>query len=319
MISPADLGMLSPAELQDPSTVANVAALLGAAAVLCLALALGAQLRRRTMHDRLAAFTQARSRDSHSSARRGRPGKLVLGWLGALVLAMLPDRLVGALARQTARAGLPDGATKVLVGARIVAVCGGGVLALAFASSGDQGSVALLGAALVAVLSTCGIDLALVSRASTRCRAATRDMSTLLDLLTLTMSAGLGFEPALSTIVQHFEGPLGQELSRYLVEVGELGVARTEAFARVAQRLGNPPDLVSFLDAVNRAHSLGTGLLTAVSSQATLLRQERRRRIAAAAQRAPVKMVIPMTLFMLPVLMMVVMAPVGLRLMQSTH
>jgi tight adherence protein C len=87
----------------------------------------------------------------------------------------------------------------------------------------------------------------------------------------------------------------------------------------VSDRLGNPPDLVEFVDGLNRAHQLGTGLLAMVGSQASLLRQEQRRRAAAAAQRAPVRMLIPMTLFMLPVLMLVVLAPVGLRLMTAAH
>jgi tight adherence protein C len=62
---------------------------------------------------------------------------------------------------------------------------------------------------------------------------------------------------------------------------------------------------------------MGTGLLAAVDSQMVLLRQERRRRVASAAARAPVRMLIPMTLFMLPVLMLTVLAPVGLRLANS--
>jgi tight adherence protein C len=63
---------------------------------------------------------------------------------------------------------------------------------------------------------------------------------------------------------------------------------------------------------------LGTGFWAAVNCQATLLRQERRRRAAAAAQRAPVRMLIPMTLFMLPVLMMLVIGPVVLRLITTS-
>jgi non-ribosomal peptide synthetase component F len=109
------------------------------------------------------------------------------------------------------------------------------------------------------------------------------------------------------------------ELRRYLADVNDLGRPRIEALESVPQRLGDPPDLVAFVEAVNRAHVLGTGLLAAVSSQAAVLRQERRRRAAAAAQRAPVRMLIPMTLFMLPVLMLVVLAPVALRLMNAVH
>jgi tight adherence protein C len=127
----------------------------------------------------------------------------------------------------------------------------------------------------------------------------------------------MGFDNALETILVHFRGPLVDELSRYLTETRTLGAQRTLALREVPNRLGDPPDLVEFVDAVNRAQVMGTGLLAAVDSQMVLLRQERRRRVASAAARAPVRMLIPMTLFMLPVLMLTVLAPVGLRLANS--
>jgi tight adherence protein C len=113
----------------------------------------------------------------------------------------------------------------MLLGARIAAVCGGGLLALGFASS-DQGILAQIGALLVGAIALSGVDLALKSRADVRRRAAARDLPTLLDVLSLTMAAGMGFDLALATILEHLHGPLADELRRYLVDVNELGVAR---------------------------------------------------------------------------------------------
>jgi tight adherence protein C len=133
------------------------------------------------------------------------------------------------------------------------------------------------------------------------------------------MAAGMGFDAALGLILTRMRGPLADELGRYLHEIAELGIARENALRGVSERLGNAPDIHAFTEAIQRANVLGTGLLAAVTTQASLLRQERRLRAAAAAQRAPVRMLIPMTLFMLPVLMMIVIGPVALRLITASR
>jgi tight adherence protein C len=295
------------------------AALLGAVALFVLVLAVQARLRRRAAGRRLSAFVQAP--EATAPARASSTGGYVraLTRLGGLVASRLPAALVVRLQRQALRAGLPPAAVDKLLGFRVAALGTGSFVALAFASADDDSVLPKLGALLVVALASGAVDLLLMSRAGGRSRAATRELPTLLDLLNLTMAAGMGFDLALGTILDHFTGPLADELRRYLADVNDLGVPRDEALEAVAQRLGDPPDLVAFIEAVNRAHVLGTGLLAAVASQTALLRQERRRRAAGAAQRAPVRMLIPMTLFMLPVLMLVVLAPVALRVINAAH
>jgi tight adherence protein C len=299
------------------TTTDLAAAGLGALVVFLVLLGVQLRLRRRAVSRRLSALVQPVEPSAPVRARGESAYVLALTHLGARVAARLPTRLVSALQRQALRAGQPAAAADRLLGFRIASVGGGGVLALAFASA--DGILAQFGALLVAVIATSAVDLLLKSQADARRRAATRDLPPLLDLLSLTMGAGMGFDLALSTILDHLGGPLADELRRYLADVNDLGVARADALESVALRLGDPPDLVAFIEAVNRAHLLGTGLMAAVASQTTLLRQEHRRRAAAAAQRAPVRMLIPMTLFMLPVLMLVVLGPVALRLMNAVH
>jgi tight adherence protein C len=299
------------------TTTDFLAAGLGALAVFLVLLGVQLRLRRRAVSRRLSALVQPVEASAPLRPRGESGYVLALTRLGALVAARLPTRLVSALQRQALRAGHPAAAADKFLGFRVASVAGGGVLALAFASA--DGILAQLGALLVAVIAISAVDLLLKSQADARRRAATRDLPTLLDLLSLTMGAGMGFDLALSTILDNLGGPLTDELRRYLGDVNDLGVARAEALESVALRLGDPPDLVAFVEAVNRAHLLGTGLMAAVASQTSLLRQEHRRRAAAAAQRAPVRMLIPMTLFMLPVLMLVVLGPVALRVMNAVH
>ena len=305
--------------VQDLVTADLTPAVLGALALCVVTPSLGARVRRRAVSRRLTAFVQ---NDEPLGPQRAQDGSFsvhALAYLGGLVARRLPARLVSVLQRQALRAGQPGAAVDTLLGLRVAALVSGGLVALAFVSADKHSLLAHLAALLVIAIAALAIDLLLISRAGARARAAARDLPMMLDLLSLTMSAGMAFDLALSTILDHVAGPLADELRRYLADVNDLGVARAEALESVAMRLSDPPDVVAFVDAINRAHVLGTGLLAAVGSQATLLRQEQRRRAAAAAQRAPVRMIIPMALFMLPVLMLVVLAPVALRLMNAIH
>lgn len=275
--------------------------------------------RRRTMRARLAAVAGDLVVEQQDAAETRVSGpQLVVAGIGQLLARVLPSPLVNRLRLSSRQAGLSGrGTADVLLGVRALAIVVGAVVGYALATSG-QGMLGTVGAALVVGLACCGLDLYLSTRAHARRSAADRELPTVMDLLTLTLAAGLGFDNALEMILVHFEGPLTDELTRYLLEIRKLGARRTIALREVAQRLGDPPDLVDFADALNRAQQMGTGLLAAVESQVVLLRQERHRRIASAAQRAPVRMLIPMTMFMLPVLMLIVLAPVGLRVATAT-
>jgi tight adherence protein C len=290
------------------------AALCGAAGVLLLAGPILGRRRRRLARRHLQAFTVAAPALSAQAATPQRPLARILNQAGG-IQRLLPERVSQALRRQITRAGQPGGLSSegwlsLRIGVAAVAV----VCAAAFSSAAKGGPLGLAGAALVLLLGLFSCDLYLLSRTGARIRKAEAELPTVLDLVSLSMAAGMGFDIALETILIRLRGPLAAELRRYLRDTNELGLARETALLDLSDRLGNAPDIHAFIDAINRANALGTGLLTAVSGQASLLRQERRRRAAASAQRAPVRMLIPMTLFMLPVLMMIVIGPIALRL-----
>ncbi|MDQ6669582.1 MAG: type II secretion system F family protein [Chloroflexota bacterium] len=229
---------------------------------------------------------------------------------------LLPSRWVEWLASRVERAGgnLGSFEPSAVLALRLIATLFGVLLGFVFLAGTGFGMLGIAAAAIMVPLGLGGVDLLLHSRAGARRKLAEAELPTILDLLSLSMGAGMAFEMALKTILHRLHGPLASELRRYAVDVEALGAPRDKALLGVAYRLGGAPDVFAFVEAINAAHLLGTGLLVAVGSQATLLRQNRRRRAAASAQRAPVRMLIPMTLFMLPTLMMVVLAPVALRL-----
>jgi tight adherence protein C len=297
------------------NAAAGLAAVCGGLAVALLASALRSLVDRRAARARLSAFALQLSRAATAPAAERLP---LLVLLGSAVVRCLPPRWRTALRLQAARAGLQEAhAAERVLGIRLVCAPVSLLLAAGFQSAPDETGLAGLAAFLVAAIGLSGTDLLLISRAGARRRAAERDLPTVLDLLTLSMAAGMGFDLAIEAILQRLQGPLAEELQRYLRELNDLGSSREDALRGVARRLSNAPDLIAFGEAVVHAHVLGTGLLAAVESQATLLRRERRRQAAASAQRAPVRMLIPMTLFMLPVLMLIVLAPIGLRLINA--
>ncbi len=292
---------------------------LGAATITIAATGLATLARRRKLRARVAAFARLADASPDQSL-----DPVAQGWLdqlGKSLEQLLPVGWTGWLAGRVERAGGTLGAfnPSAVLALRLLAAFVGVGLGVIFLVSSNYGPLGIAALLVLVTLGLAGVDLLLHSRAGARRKLAESELPTILDLLTLSMGAGMAFEMALKTILHRLHGPLAHELRRYAVESETLGASRAKALLEVAHRLGGAPDVLAFVEAINAAHLLGTGLLVAVGSQATLLRQNRRRRAAASAQRAPVRMLIPMTLFMLPTLMMVVLAPVALRLMGAAQ
>lgn len=152
-------------------------------------------------------------------------------------------------------------------------------------------------------------------RAAARRREIVRSLPTVFDLLTLSLVGGMGLERALRLVCSRIQGPLADELQRVLADI-DLGLPRREAFGRLAGRLALE-DVYSLVAAVVQAEELGASLVTAMRGQSRQLRLGRRRLAEAEAYRAPVKMMIPMAVFIIPALMIVLLGPIALQLGQG--
>ena len=136
-----------------------------------------------------------------------------------------------------------------------------------------------------------------------------------MDLLTISVEAGLGFDAAVSRVAKNGEGPLNQEFARLLQEM-QLGRGRTEAMRGMAGRT-SLPDLKSFCLAMVQADSLGIPIARVLRIQSKEMRTKRRQRAEEKAQQVPVRMMIPLVLFILPCLFIVILGPAGIQISKT--
>lgn len=128
-----------------------------------------------------------------------------------------------------------------------------------------------------------------------------------LDLLTISVEAGLGFDAALAKVVEKMEGPLVDEFRRALAEV-RMGRPRREALRDVASRADAQP-VSNFVGAIVQAEQLGVPIAKVLQIQSNQLRIERRQRAEEAAAKAPVKMLFPMVGCIFPTIFIVILGP----------
>jgi tight adherence protein C len=134
-----------------------------------------------------------------------------------------------------------------------------------------------------------------------------------LDLLTISVEAGLGFDAALSKVVEKMEGPLVDEFRQALAEV-RMGRARRDALRDVANRADAQP-VSNFIGAIVQAEQLGVPIAKVLQIQSNQLRIERRQRAEEAAAKAPVKMLFPMVGCIFPTIFIVILGPAIVKVM----
>ena len=128
-----------------------------------------------------------------------------------------------------------------------------------------------------------------------------------IDLLVVTIEAGMALEAALAMVGDKFTGPLAEEFSTTVYEIS-LGKRRRDALRDMATRTG-VNELTSFITALVRADQTGVGVGTVLRVQADSMRVRRRQRAQEQAQQAPVKMMIPLILFIFPAMFVVILGP----------
>jgi len=229
--------------------------------------------------------------------------------LGARLGARLPGE-VGLLSARVDRAGLTSrGLSVEILGWKAVGVAlGAAVGVVAVAVLGAPGMLVLV---LGVVIGWTGIDLMLARRHAQRRRAILHDLPTVMDLLVLSLEAGMGLDRAMRTVAREYHSALSEEMGRVLADL-DLGVGRGDAFERMAARVGLE-DLQAVSRAIVQSEELGVSLIGVMQNQCREVRKSRRRAAEAEALRTPIKMLIPLVVFILPTLFMLLLGPVGLR------
>lgn len=155
-------------------------------------------------------------------------------------------------------------------------------------------------------------DLWLGGRVRERQRKIRRALPDMLDMLTISVEAGLGFDAAIAKLVKTTSGPLAEEFGRMLQEV-QAGVGRADALRHLADRT-DVTDLDTFIMAIIQADVFGISVSSVLRAQAKEMRTRRRQHAEEQAQKAPVKLVFPLVLCILPATLIVILGPAAVRI-----
>jgi len=158
-------------------------------------------------------------------------------------------------------------------------------------------------------------QLWLKSTIARRQKAIRKALPDALDLLTICVEAGLGFDAALNKVTEKWDTELSMAFARVIREI-QLGKLRREALRDMADRIGIP-EMTSFVAAVIQSEQLGVSMAKVLHIQADQMRMKRRQRAEEEAHKAPIKMLVPMAILIFPSLMIVLLTPAALRLFHS--
>jgi tight adherence protein C len=170
---------------------------------------------------------------------------------------------------------------------------------------------------LVPVLGAIGFvgpDFVLSSRISKRRELVRSALPDALDLLAVSVEAGLGFDGAVTKLTEHMDGPLVEEFGLMLSEI-RMGESRQTALKSMATRVG-APELSAFVRAVVQADQLGISLGRILRVQATDTRLRRQAAAEEKAMKAPIKMLFPTVLFIFPAMFVVLLGPALMNIMR---
>lgn len=198
-----------------------------------------------------------------------------------------------------------------IVGGIAGVVCGGLIGSLLPMSFLIKGSI-------VGVFGSIGYLLPSVqvrSMANRRQYLIRRQLSDVMDLLTISVEAGLGLDAAIAQVTKNVPGPLAEEFSRLSQEI-QIGVSRSEAFRHMGERT-NVPELSGFVLSMVQADLFGVSISNVLRAQSRELRQKRRQRAEEIAQKIPTKLLFPLIFLVLPALFIVILGPGALKIYEQ--
>lgn len=243
--------------------------------------------------------------------------KPALAWVPRAIKSLAPASYMRMLQRKLLLAGSPRGidAGRLFTLQAFLAIIMAALMGFGRIAGGQSFwnamLAALAGGAAAFLLPHVWISM----RATSRQEQIRRDLPDMLDMLLISVEAGLGFDAAVAKIVRRAPGPLGEEFGRMLRD-GQAGLTRRESLRRLSDR-NDVPELNAFIMAMVQADVFGVAISKVLRAQSHELRVKRRQRAEEMAQKAPAKMVFPLILCILPATLIIMGGPAILSIMRA--
>ena len=232
-------------------------------------------------------------------------------WLARAMLRLNAKQNLEALSMLLMSAGMRNTSAQTFLAAKGISAGGGillGILLGAFSSV----TAVFVFASILGAIGYIAPAIVVSQRAKRRQSAIVRQLPDSLDLLSVSVEAGLGFDGAIAKLTQYMTGPLSEEFELALGEM-RIGESRPDALKKLALRAGTP-EVSSFVRAIVQADQLGTSLGRILRVQATDTRNKRQAAAEERAMKAPIKMLFPTVAFIFPAMFIVILGPALLSL-----
>ncbi len=227
--------------------------------------------------------------------------------IGRFFGRITPAGAIDNLARQLLMAGNPMGlGPREFYGISMAFTFLGVYLAFVLYRRGTT-MINILLSILVLILFYAGPKVWLHYLVTSRQKKVLRGLPDALDMLSVCATAGLGFDQSLQRVSEYWDTPIGHEFGRVINEM-EMGLTRRDALRNLADRV-DIREISSFVALIVQTEQLGMSISDTLHAQAEQMRIERRHRAQEQAQKAPIKMLIPMALLIFPALLAVILGP----------
>jgi tight adherence protein C len=235
----------------------------------------------------------------------------MLRQLGALMLRINPRASTDGVAKRLIAAGMRNTSASSFLAVQGLCTVGGFFVGMLLLGSASPSRAPLFGLA-VGALGYMAPNFVLNGRVRSRQNAVAAELPDALDLLSVSVEAGLGFDGAVQKLTEHMDGPLIEEFELALGEI-RIGEGRQEALRKMAER-SSSPEMSSFVRAIIQADQLGISLGRILRIQAGDSRLKRQLLAEEKAMKAPIKMLFPTVLFIFPSMFIVILGPAFLNL-----
>ncbi len=242
-----------------------------------------------------------------------------LRWVGEASTRFTPQKALEDITHKLELAGNPGrvDAGTFLASRFVIATIFGGLLLLVSVLAPNKWALGqtVLVVLIFTVLGFFFPQLWLQGRINARQKDIRKAMPDALDLLTICVEAGLGFEAAMSKVSEKWENQLSVALLRTIREI-QLGKARRDALRDMADRVGIP-EMTSFVAAVIQSEILGVSLAKVLRIQSDQMRVKRRQRAQEEAGQAPIKMIVPLALLIFPSIFIILLTPAAIQMAKA--